>query len=104
MAADFDLPALLQALQRDPRQRDELRRALLGEAGDLVESMARQAAAGARTDEHLESLARHVDELAAAQRRTEERVEELAAAQRRTEERLDGLIEQVSELVTTTAP
>jgi len=124
VAADFDLAGLLRVLQRDPQQRDALRRALLGEAGeDLAEAMARWAAAGARTDERLEALtgrmeeltaaqrrtdermaelAGRIDELAAAQRRTEERVEELAAAQRRTEERLEGLIDQVSQLVTTT--
>lgn len=107
--ADFDLPGLLQVLQRDPQLRDEFRRALLGESADLVEAMARQAAAGARTDERLEALAERVeelagriDELAAAQRRTEVRVEELAAAQGRTEARLQGLIEQVSQLVVIT--
>ncbi|MEM2156787.1 MAG: hypothetical protein QXQ05_09530, partial [Candidatus Jordarchaeales archaeon] len=53
-----------------------------------------------RTEERLEQLAARVDQLAEAQRRTEERLEQLAArvdqlaeAQRRTEERLEQLAE-----------
>jgi hypothetical protein len=49
------------------------------------------AAAQKRTEEQLQSLSLRVEELAAAQKRTEERVEELAAAQKRTEERVEEL-------------
>lgn len=45
----------------------------------------------ARTDERLETLGGRVDDLTAAQQRTEARVEELAAAQQRTEARMEEL-------------
>ncbi|MEM4949162.1 MAG: hypothetical protein QW392_08075, partial [Candidatus Jordarchaeales archaeon] len=58
-----------------------------------------------RTEERLEQLAARVDQLAEAQRRTEERLEQLAArvdqlaeAQRRTEERLEQLAARVDQL------
>ncbi|MGQ9525855.1 MAG: hypothetical protein ACUVTZ_13600, partial [Armatimonadota bacterium] len=44
-----------------------------------------------RTEERLQELELRVEALAEAQRRTEERVEELAEAQKRTEERLQEL-------------
>jgi len=44
-----------------------------------------------RTEERLNGLAEEVRQLAEAQRRTEERVNELAKAQRRTEERVNEL-------------
>ena len=44
-----------------------------------------------RTEERVEELAQRMEELAQAQKRTEERVEELAQAQKRTEERVEEL-------------
>ncbi len=49
------------------------------------------AAAERRTDERLEALGARVDDLTAAQQRTEARVEELSVAQQRTEARMEEL-------------
>ena len=69
---------------------------------DLGQAQKELAAAQKRTEERVEELAaaqkrteERVEELAAAQKRTEERVEELAAAQKRTEDRLDHLEQTV---------
>jgi hypothetical protein len=58
-----------------------------------------------RTEQRVEELAQaqkrteqRVEELAQAQKRTEQRVEELAQAQKKTEERLDALTKRVDEL------
>mgnify|MGYP000622024531 CR=1 FL=1 len=47
-----------------------------------------------RTEERLDSLAAKVEELAEAQRRTEERLDSLAEAQRKTEETFDEFIKE----------
>jgi hypothetical protein len=46
-----------------------------------------------RTEQRLDSLALKVEELAEAQKRTEQKVEELAEAQRRTEQKVEELAE-----------
>ena len=51
-----------------------------------------------RTEERLESLSVKVEELAEAQKRTEARVGELAEAQKRTEARVDSLALRMEEL------
>jgi len=51
-----------------------------------------------KTEERLDLLSQRVEELAEAQKRTEQRVEELAQAQKKTEERLDRLSQRVEEL------
>jgi hypothetical protein len=56
------------------------------------------AAAQARTETRLDRVAAAVEELAQAQKRTETRLEELAAAQARTETRLDRVVAAVEEL------
>ncbi len=72
---------------------------------DLKGSIQELAEAQRRTEERVEELAEaqrrteeRVEELAEAQRRTEERVEELAGAQARTEERVSRLEEALARL------
>jgi hypothetical protein len=60
---------------------------------DVLEKVAVQVHATSVTREDFGELRRIVEELAEAQRRTEERVGELAKAQRRTEERVGELAE-----------
>jgi septal ring factor EnvC (AmiA/AmiB activator) len=85
----IDVGALVAALEQDSVQRDALRRALFGDGPDLAAALA--------------SLAERVEELAAAQQRTEERLDELtkdvralAVAQRATEQSLKSLVDVVS--------
>jgi len=82
---------------------------LAGRVDHLAERMDELAAAQGRTEERMAQLAGRVDQLAGRvgelAGRVDElagRVDELAAAQRRTEERLAGLIDQVSQLVAAT--
>jgi predicted RNase H-like nuclease (RuvC/YqgF family) len=101
-----DYQDLLRLLNAHPEWREELRRAILSDDFLALPQIVRElAAAQKRTEERLDALAQRVEELAAAQKRTEERlealaqrVEELAAAQKRTEERLEALAQRVEEL------
>ncbi len=94
-----DYQDLLSLLNAHPEWRDDLRRAIFNEDFLSLPQIVRElAAAQKRTEERMEMLAQRMDELAAAQKRTEERVEmlaqrmdELAAALKRTEERVDEL-------------
>ncbi len=69
---------LLELLRTDPAFREEVRRIVLTE--ELL-----------RLPEKVETLVRTVQELAAAQRRTEEQLSQLVAAQRQTQESLARL-------------
>ena len=96
-----DLKDLLEILRQRPDWRAEVLSVLLGEEFlSLPQQMQELVAAQRRTDEHLAALSAEVLALAEAQRRTDEtvarlsqRVEELAEAQRRTDERLEQLAE-----------
>ncbi|MBI3971911.1 MAG: hypothetical protein HY332_11530 [Chloroflexi bacterium] len=65
-------------------------------------SLARLAEAQARTEEQLTTLGWRVDQLAEAQRRTEQRVEELAEALRQLTERVDVVVVRLDGLTATT--
>jgi DNA repair exonuclease SbcCD ATPase subunit len=87
-----DFHDLVRLLEAHPQWRAELRHLLLTDELLALPDIVRElAAAQRRTEERIE-------ELAAAQQRTEVRVEELAAAQRRTEERLETVALRVEEL------
>ncbi len=58
----------------------------------LTQKVEELAEAQKRTDERLNSLTQKVEELAEAQKKTEQKVEELAEAQKKTEQRLEKLI------------
>ncbi|MDR7465596.1 MAG: hypothetical protein QN209_13040, partial [Armatimonadota bacterium] len=73
-----DLQDLIQLLEQHPEWKSLLRASLLGD--------------------ELLRLPAAVEELAEAQRRTEQRVEELAEAQRRTERAVGLLAQQVGRL------
>ncbi|RCK72134.1 MAG: hypothetical protein ANABAC_2115 [Anaerolineae bacterium] len=110
-----EIRALIQRIGGDSELRTEFRRAILSDDEynllKLVRELAVQVAALSvtvddlakaqkRTEQRIEELAEaqrrteeQIAELAAAQKRTEERLEELAAAQKRTEERLEELAE-----------
>jgi hypothetical protein len=60
---------------------------------ELKEIVADLGLAQKRTEQRLDSLAVKVEELAEAQKRTEQKVEELAEAQRRTEQKVEELAE-----------
>jgi uncharacterized protein YoxC len=97
---------LVRLLAEHPEWRAELRRLVLSdEVLTLPDTIRELAEAQRRTEQQIEILARHMDELtqrvdalAEAQRHTEQRVEELAEAQRRTEQRLEALTQQVDAL------
>jgi len=80
---------------------EELRHSVTkAEFNELRDVVAELAAAQKRTEERLEQLAQaqkhteeRVEQLAQAQNRTEQRLEQLAEAQKRTEERLEQLAE-----------
>lgn len=83
---------LLNDLRAHPEWRVELRRELFGDdLPDLPGALSELAAAQRRTEERLDALAVQVGELAAAQRRTEERVEGLEVS-------VGGLREDVQRL------
>ncbi len=75
-------------LREHPEFREEMRRMLLSDEiltlpelmRNLSSTVQELAVAQKRTDERLDQLSAVVQELAAAQKRTEERLEELAAA------------------------
>ena len=81
----------------------ELQRAFDSKTSEILlgvlDKVAAQVHASGVTREDFSELKQIVEELAEAQRRTEERVEELAEAQRRTEERLNRLEIAVEKLV-----
>jgi hypothetical protein len=60
---------------------------------ELKDIVADLGAAQKRTEQRLDSLAAKVEELAEAQKRTEQKVEELAEAQKRTEQKVEELAE-----------
>ncbi len=115
MLSTDEIRALIQRIGGDSELRTEFRRAILSDDEynllKLVRELAVQVAALSvtvddlakaqkRTEQRIEELAEaqrrteeQIAELAAAQKRTEERLEELAAAQKRTEERLEELAE-----------
>jgi hypothetical protein len=89
---EHDLREMLVRLQSDTGARRELRDLMRDPVLEQLQSeVAGLAAAERRTGERLDKLAERVEQLAAAQQRTEERLEQLAAAQQRTEERLEQL-------------
>ncbi|MEJ5348581.1 MAG: hypothetical protein WHS46_07815 [Desulfosoma sp.] len=88
--------ALLTLFEEVERNREES--VTKREFNELKEIVRDLAEAQLKTEARLEGLTLRVDQLAAAQRRTEERLEELAAAQKKTEERLDSLALKVEEL------
>jgi hypothetical protein len=102
-----DFHDLVRLLEAHPQWRGELRQLLLTDELLALPDIVRElAAAQRRTEERVEELAaaqrrteERVEELVAAQRRTEERVEELVAAQRRTEQRVEQLATVMQELV-----
>ena len=79
-----DFEDLLRILEERPEWQERMRRAIL--TRDLLELPA-----------DFAQLRQIVQELAEAQRRTEQRVEELAEAQRRTEQRVEMLIPTASQ-------
>ncbi len=79
---------LMEALERDLREKYAVRR----EDFDALRTTVQELAEAQRRTEQ------RVEELAEAQRRTEQRVEELAEAQRRTEQRVSRLEEAVAAL------
>jgi len=115
MLSTDEIRALIQRIVSDSELQTEFRRAILPDdeynllkavqklivkVADLTIAVENLAEAQKRTEERIEQLAEaqrrteeRVEELAEAQRRTEERVEELAEAQRRTEERVEELAE-----------
>ncbi len=89
-----DLQDLIALLAAKPEWRAQLRPMILGDEFDrLPEIVQELAAAQGRTEARVE-------ELAVAQGRTEARVEELAAAQGRTEQALSALTARVDDLAT----
>ena len=103
------LPEELAAFRAETERRlarlEEVLIGLTARVDSLAARMDELAEAQRRTEERLEALTARVDELAEAQRRTEERLEaltarvdELAEAQRRTEERLEALTARVDAL------
>ena len=101
-----DVQDLIRLLAERPEWRAQLRPLIRGDEFDRLPRIVEELAeAQRRTEQRLEELAeaqrrteQRVEELAKAQRRTEQRVEELAEAQRRTEERLEELGRRVDEL------
>jgi hypothetical protein len=93
----LDVDALLRALRENPEQRDELRRALLGDR-DVEAILVRLAEAQERTEVRLEALTGRVDALAEAQERTEVRLEALTARVEVLTARVDALAKDVREL------
>jgi prefoldin subunit 5 len=120
MLSTDEIRALIQRIVSDNELQTEFRRAILPDeeynllkavrelivkVADLTIAVENLAEAQKRTEERIEQLAeaqrrteQRVEELAEAQRRTEERVEELAEAQRRTEERVGRLEIALAEL------
>ncbi|MCC9077144.1 hypothetical protein FKZ61_013630 [Litorilinea aerophila] len=93
---------LIEALERDLREKYAVRREDFDALRATVQELAE---AQRRTEQRVEELAeaqrrteQRVEELAEAQRRTEQRVEELAEAQRHTEQQVSRLEEAVSAL------
>jgi len=113
-----DFPDLIRLLREHEEWREQLRMLILTEEllrlplefrafrDEIFESFRREtearfqqlAEAQRRTEERVGRLEEAVAALAEAQRRTEERVEQLAEAQRRTEEQLRKLGEMVAAL------
>ena len=106
MLSTDEIRALIQRIVSDNELQTEFRRAILPDeeynllkavrelivkVADLTIAVENLAEAQKRTEERIEQLAE-------AQRRTEERVEELAEAQRRTEERVGRLEIALAEL------
>ncbi len=91
-----DFHDLVELLEQQPGWRAEIRRLVLtDDILRLPKTVEELAAAQQRTEQRLE-------ELAAAQQRTEQRLEELAAAQQRTEQRLEELATTVDQFVRST--
>jgi hypothetical protein len=88
-----DFHDLVRLLEAHPQWRTELRQLLLTDELLALPDLVRELAAAQRRTEQ------RVEELVVAQRRTEERVEELVAAQRRTEERFEQHATATRELV-----
>ena len=87
-----DVDDLISQLRQHPEWRDALRREILTEdLLSLPQFMRELAGAQKRTEEHLEVLATRVEELAEAQRQSLIQVGSLAAAQRKTEDRLGSI-------------
>ncbi|MCS6923164.1 MAG: hypothetical protein NZM10_02180 [Fimbriimonadales bacterium] len=95
-----DFEDMLRILEEKPEWQERMRQVILtrellelpAQFRQLVNVVEELAEAQRRTEQRVE-------ELAEAQRRTEQRVEELAEAQRRTDERVDELARIVQELV-----
>jgi len=81
---------LVEAVRTDMREELAVRRQDFDELRATVQELAE---AQRRTEQRVDRLEVAVQELAEAQRRTEQRVEELAEAQRRTEQRVEELAE-----------
>ena len=93
----FSMLKLVEALQKDMRDQVFVRRQDFDDLRTIVQELAE---AQKRTEQRVEELAeaqkrteQRVEELAEAQKRTEQRVEELAEAQKRTEQRVEELAE-----------
>ncbi|MGC8972548.1 MAG: chordopoxvirus fusion protein [bacterium] len=88
-----DLEQIIRIVREIVRQEIDTRLPIHEEILNLKSAVNELAEAQRRTEERLERLEMIVESLAEAQRRTEERVNELAEAQRRTEERVNELAE-----------
>ena len=89
---ELQLPILrlVEAVRTDMREELAVRRQDFDELRATVQELAE---AQRRTEQRVDRLEIAVQELAEAQRRTEQRLEELAEAQRRTEQRVEELAE-----------
>lgn len=89
-----ELREMFRILEEHPEYRAQLRRLLLtDQILELPAVVQELAEAQRRTEQRVEALAEQVATLAEAQRRMEEQLVELAAAQRRTEQTLERLVE-----------
>ncbi|HXF06100.1 MAG TPA: hypothetical protein VNM72_11910 [Blastocatellia bacterium] len=94
-----ELREMFRILEEHPEYRAQLRRLLLtDQILELPAVVQELAEAQRRTEQEVRALAEQVAALAEAQRRTEEQVQTLAEAQRRTEQRVEALAEQVATL------
>ena len=90
---------LIEILAEMERQRMQWEESVTKkEFNELKEIVAELAQLQKMTEQSLGTLCQRVEELAEAQRKTEQRVEELAEAQKKTEERLESLSQRVEEL------
>ncbi|WBL36383.1 hypothetical protein O0235_02080 [Tepidiforma flava] len=87
-----DVQDLIRLLAERPEWRAQLRPLILGDEFDRLPRIVEELAEAQRRTEQ------RVEELAEAQRRTEQRVEELAEAQRRTEQRVEELTVRMDQL------